>query len=161
MNERASFICPQCGHKNDEGTKYCLLCGSLLQPVLQSEIREQTVRRQSGPSPFGQGSMRKVCGNCKKTYIEGDRYCRFCGAPMGTPAYIPEQFACIYGPMPVKRIHTCQSCGYTWDTMQMIDNERFCPICGGRAPATEQDEDAPSEYEDFDLINDPESPILP
>ena len=27
--------------------------------------------------------MRKVCANCKENYINGDKYCRYCGAPMG------------------------------------------------------------------------------
>ena len=39
---------------------------------------------------------RKVCENCHECYIEGDKYCRFCGAPMGEPYYIDEDFACIY-----------------------------------------------------------------
>ena len=81
---------------------------------------------------------RRVCANCKNTYIEGDSYCRFCGAPMGKPDYIEEEFACIYGPPPVKRKHKCAKCGYTWSTEQMIDNERWCPKCGGPAPVSER-----------------------
>ena len=54
--------------------------------------------------------MRKVCANCGENYINGDKYCRYCGAPMGKPAYIEEDFACIYGPPPVKRTHTCAKC---------------------------------------------------
>ena len=80
---------------------------------------------------------RKVCANCKGEYIEGDKYCRFCGAPMGSPIFIEEDFACIYGPMPVDRTHKCEKCGRTWKTCLMIDNERFCPVCGGSAPASE------------------------
>ena len=79
---------------------------------------------------------RKVCANCKSTYIEGDKYCRYCGAPMGKPAYIPEDFACIYGPPPVTRTHTCEKCGFTWKTCLMIDDERFCPKCGGVTKVT-------------------------
>ena len=33
---------------------------------------------------------RKVCANCKNTYIESDKYCRYCGAPMGKPEFIPD-----------------------------------------------------------------------
>ena len=80
-------------------------------------------------------NKRRVCGNCSNTYIEGDKYCRFCGARMGNPKYIDEEFACIYGPPPVKRVHTCKKCGYTWETCQMIDRECWCPECGGPAPA--------------------------
>ena len=79
----------------------------------------------------------RVCANCRSTYYEGDKYCRFCGAKMGKPDYIYEDFACIYGPPPMRRVHKCASCGYTWETNQIIDSERFCPECGGNAPATE------------------------
>ena len=78
--------------------------------------------------------MRKVCANCKNTYIEGDKYCRYCGAKMGKPAFIPDNMACIYGPPPITRVHKCEKCGYTWTTNQMIDKERYCPKCGGSAP---------------------------
>ena len=82
-------------------------------------------------------NMRKVCANCRENYIDGDRYCRFCGAPMGTPDYIEMDFARIYGPPPVKRMHTCRTCGYRWTTVKMLDRERWCPRCGGPAPAVE------------------------
>ena len=78
--------------------------------------------------------MRKVCENCHECYIEGDKYCRFCGAPMGEPYYIDEDFACIYGPAPMRRLHKCGTCGYAWETDYMVDDERFCPKCGGSAP---------------------------
>jgi len=78
--------------------------------------------------------LQKVCANCKKPYRSEDKYCRYCGAPMGKPDYIEESFACIYGPMPVKRTHTCEKCGYTWETQMMIDREKWCPQCGGLAP---------------------------
>ena len=80
-------------------------------------------------------NMRKICANCKSGYIEGDRYCRFCGAPMGTPEFVEENFATIYGPPPVKRTHHCIKCGFTWETWEMIDYENYCPQCGGEAPA--------------------------
>ena len=91
-------------------------------------------------------SMIPVCANCKEIYIDGDRYCRYCGAPLGQPAYIPEDFACIYGPEPVEREHYCSRCGYTWITTQMIDKENYCPKCGGYAPGRCLD---PSEEEDL------------
>ena len=77
---------------------------------------------------------RKVCANCKNSYREGDKYCRYCGAPLGTPEFIDEDFACIYGPPPVERAHKCAKCGFTWTTTLMIDNEKWCPKCGGEAP---------------------------
>ena len=79
----------------------------------------------------------KVCANCRSGYIEGDRFCRFCGAKMGKAEFIEEDIGCIYGPPPMRRVHVCEKCGYTWETNQMIDNSRFCPECGGRAPAPE------------------------
>jgi len=85
-------------------------------------------------------SKRRVCANCKQSYIEGDKYCRFCGAPMGRPEYIDEDFACIYGPPPIKRVHTCVKCGHQWTTAAMLDRQRFCPQCGGEAPAVAAEE---------------------
>lgn len=77
---------------------------------------------------------RKVCANCKQTYIDGDKYCRFCGAPMGKPEFIEEDFAMIYGPEPTERLHRCEKCGYEWKTDEMVDRQRCCPKCGGPAP---------------------------
>lgn len=85
--------------------------------------------------------QRKVCANCKNDYIEGDRYCRFCGAPMGKPEFIEDDFACIYGPEPTERLHICSNCGYQWITNQMVDKECRCPKCGGEAPVVEDDDD--------------------
>ncbi len=82
---------------------------------------------------------RAVCANCKQTYIDGDKYCRYCGAPMGTPDYIDETIACLYGPPPVKRTHACEKCGFSWETNLMLDRERWCPKCGGAAPVASCD----------------------
>jgi rubrerythrin len=53
---------------------------------------------------------------------------------MGKPDFIEEDFACIYGPPPVTRVHKCKKCGYSWETSLMIDDEKWCPECGGEAP---------------------------
>ena len=74
-----------------------------------------------------------VCANCHNPYNAEDKYCRYCGAPMGTPVYIDDDFACIYGPELLTRIHKCQKCGYTWKRTLMQDREAFCPRCGGSA----------------------------
>lgn len=89
---------------------------------------------------FGMGNIKKeaVCPCCGKEWIEDDRYCRYCGAKKDNPKYIYPDFACIYGPAPVKRTHRCESCGYEWTTCLMIDNEAFCPKCGGSAPLKAQ-----------------------
>ena len=80
---------------------------------------------------------RAVCANCHNKYVENDKFCRFCGAPMGTPFFIEEKIACIYGPMPIKRKHTCEKCGFVWETHSMVDRAAWCPQCGGSAPAVE------------------------
>ena len=96
--------------------------------------------------------MIKVCGNCKEDYIEGDRYCRFCGAPLGSPEYIQDSVACIYGPCPEKRTHTCNKCGFTWETYEMVDKQNWCPNCGGEAPAKEKKREIPSHLQSIRLF---------
>lgn len=86
------------------------------------------------------GEKRRVCANCGSSYIESDKYCRYCGAPNGSPKFINDEFPCIYGPPPVNRVHKCKKCGFTWKTCLMIDDERYCPECGGPAPATSEEE---------------------
>ncbi len=83
------------------------------------------------------------CGNCHARLREGDRYCRICGTRAGEGKFEPYQqvMQCIYGPMPLKRIHRCQSCGYSWSTCAMIDDENYCPKCGGNAPSEVDDRD--------------------
>lgn len=84
---------------------------------------------------------RTRCGNCHAPLAEGDRYCRKCGTKAGEGAFEPYQqiMQCIYGPMPVNRTHVCEKCGYTWTTCLMIDNQKYCPVCGSEAAC---DEDA-------------------
>lgn len=90
-----------------------------------SEIR----KRATPPTP--------VCANCKNFYIKGDKYCRFCGAPMGTPDYIreAERHSTVYGPM-ARRDHKCEKCGYAWTKTSMSDREFFCPQCGSKVSIT-------------------------
>lgn len=81
------------------------------------------------------------CGNCHAE-LNGDKYCRICGTKAGEGAYEPYQdlMECIYGPMPVNRKHVCTNCGYSWTTCFMVDDQKYCPKCGGSAPY-EEDED--------------------
>lgn len=83
---------------------------------------------------------KKVCANCGNDYMEGDKYCRYCGAPMGKAEYIEDELQMIYGPPPMKRVHTCDKCGYSWETEKMLDWERYCPKCGGPAPVTAEED---------------------
>ena len=78
----------------------------------------------------------KYCSNCHKAVANEDKYCRFCGVSTFDTDYEPSfnSMACIYGPPPVKRIHKCEDCGYTWETFRMLDREKHCPLCGGNAP---------------------------
>ncbi len=45
-----------------------------------------------------------ICRNCSHEYTEGDRYCRYCGAPLGEPWKVQEVFEDIYGPEPTDRL---------------------------------------------------------
>lgn len=74
------------------------------------------------------------CGNCHSMLSEEDKYCCCCGTKRGEGKFEPYKniMQCIYGPMPRKRVHECTLCNYTWDTMSMIDNQKFCPECGAR-----------------------------
>ena len=75
-------------------------------------------------------NLAKVCRNCSSSWHDGDRFCRYCGAPMDQPGYMIREFACIYGPRPVVRVHRCMKCRFRWQTELMIDEEKFCPRCG-------------------------------
>ncbi len=76
------------------------------------------------------GEKEKVCRNCRNTWREGDKYCRYCGAPLDYPDYKIREFYTIYGPMPVRRRHSCNNCGFAWTTKMMVDDEDYCPKCG-------------------------------
>ena len=80
----------------------------------------------------------KICGNCRKIIGE-DKFCRYCGAEAVKTNYAPENevISVVYGPPPTEREHICSSCGYTWKNWVMIDNERYCPKCGGNVISQE------------------------
>ena len=79
------------------------------------------------------------CGNCHELMDESDNFCKYCGTRRGGGSFKPYKniMTCIYGPQPRKRFHICSKCGNSWETMLMVDNEKFCPICGGNAKTTE------------------------
>ena len=86
-----------------------------------------------------------ICFNCH-AHIGKEKYCRWCGTKAGEGKFEPFQdlskYQCIYGPMPVERTHTCEQCGFEWTTCSMIDEQEYCPKCGGSAPGIEEyDED--------------------
>lgn len=78
------------------------------------------------------------CGHCHE-YIGEDRYCRYCGTKRGQGEYKPylDVIQCIYGPMPIKRTHECSKCGNVYTVALMVDNENYCPLCGGETFVTE------------------------
>ena len=72
------------------------------------------------------------CGNCHSHLNLKDKYCRYCGTPVGEGAFEPykNETYCVYGP-PVKELWCCPDCGYKWRSVVMGgDHAKFCPICG-------------------------------
>ena len=61
-----------------------------------------------------------TCANCHQTLLEGEKYCRYCGTERGDEKFEPYRniMQCIYGPMPVKRVHKCTKCKKKWKTMR-------------------------------------------
>ena len=88
--------------------------------MFESRENEESVRTE------------KICGNCKNEWRDGDKYCRYCGAPMDHPEYRVKGFYPLYGPGLVRRRHSCRKCGYTWETVAMVHEEKYCPECGAR-----------------------------
>lgn len=89
------------------------------------------------------------CGNCHEPLRQNDKFCRYCGTRRGDGAFAPYKnvMECIYGPPPVERRHVCGNCGYSWTTMLMIDDQKYCPRCGGNADCREQDREEPVKEE--------------
>lgn len=83
---------------------------------------------------------KKYCSNCNKLVCEQDKFCKYCGVSVNATDYKPnlESMAQIYGPAPRKRTHLCEICGYSWTTFLMRDNEKYCPLCGGNAPISNE-----------------------
>ena len=102
-------FCPECEKKLEKNAERCYSCGWV-------------------------SNKRPVCANCRSAYRKNDKYCRYCGAPHGTPIYIDDRFAMIYGP-PFSVVHECKICGYTWENGGLgADTQMWCPECGGEAP---------------------------
>lgn len=85
--------------------------------------------------------QRRACANCMNVTTEDDLYCRYCGCIFSGKPYNPREnlwaTACIYGPAPVKRVHSC-SCGFSWTTFDMIVKEKYCPRCGNKCTITDE-----------------------
>lgn len=85
------------------------------------------------------------CGNCHEFLEKEDRFCRYCGTRRGEGEFEPylNLFECVYGPKPVRRKHRCTQCGNEWMTCLMIDDEKYCPLCGGKAELVWEDSKSP------------------
>ena len=105
-------ICPRCGQKLGIADRVCKGCGA--QPE------------------FFSSDYQNRCGNCAEYIGTEDQYCRYCGTKRGEGSFKPyyNEPQCVYGPPPVKRIHSCTKCGFEWSTSVMIDRQRYCPKCG-------------------------------
>lgn len=81
---------------------------------------------------------KKACSNCNNTYFKGDKYCRYCGAPMGSPVFITDYYTILYGPKPPKlKIFRCTKCDYTWNEHLFENEVRFCRECGSKTELLE------------------------
>jgi len=150
---RSLHSCPKCGNKiSNKENLFCGFCGCNLEQELMNAKQCPecgSILRDNGfDSPQCEvcgyielsTDYEGRCGNCHKSLNDDDKYCRYCGTKRGEGAFKPYQnvMYCIYGPMPVKRTHKCKKCGNTWETMLMIDNEDFCPICGSKTKVYEE-----------------------
>ena len=114
--------CPKCGMFIFPFARKCLRCETKIKYLTKTD--------------------KDHCGNCHKP-LGNDDYCRYCGTRRGEGKFDPyfNEPQCIYGPPPISRLHTCNECGYEWETNTMIDRQRYCPRCGGSCKITEQEDD--------------------
>ena len=111
--------------KHEQRIGVCERCGGV---VRRDDYLCESCRHERWETRYDKDQ----CGNCQSYLERGDKYCRMCGTKVGEGAFEPWQnfMECIYGPMPVERTHRCSVCGYTWKTLMMIDQQRYCPKCG-------------------------------
>lgn len=116
VNGISAESCFYCGERISCANRYCTKCGNR--------------------NPNWKQPTRFQCGNCHNRINAEDKYCRICGSQEKEGVYEPENnlMQCIYGPMPEEREHVCEVCGYSWVTLLMVDSQKYCPQCGGKAP---------------------------
>ena len=104
---------------------------------------DQTPKNEPKPEEYSTDYHNR-CGHCHE-YIGEDRYCRYCGTKRGQGEYKPylDVIQCIYGPMPIERTHKCQKCGNSYTVALMVDNENYCPLCGGETTVESNEWDNP------------------
>ena len=87
--ERAGRTCPQCGHENPEGTKFCQECGGKLgaagtpcpscnamNPAGTKFCQECGAKLEAEPAPT-------ICPACGQENPPGTRFCGGCGEKLG------------------------------------------------------------------------------
>ncbi len=131
VEPNGSHFCFRCGCALAENSLACPSCGVRRNQNEGIEYKPSF----SGGYPHLSIDYENRCENCHSPLNQGDRYCRICGTKRGEGPFEPYEnvTVCIYGPMPVKCVHRCERCGYKWSTVLMVDDERYCPRCGGKA----------------------------
>ena len=83
-------------------------------------------------------SSMKTCANCKEPWVDGNKYCLFCGAPYKQVNYIRPDHPCIYGPPPappqkglLRNLKTA--------LRKLFGNNRFDPKLPAERPKTSID----------------------
>ena len=119
---KIEHTCPNCQGYLDDGDEFCKKCGAR--------------------NPQWNTLHKDKCPKCLFMLTEpSDKYCRLCGAYVVEGTYNPmisEWAYGTFGPVDfptVEKKHICYRCGFTYYTSQLHDEYRFCPQCGGRAPA--------------------------
>lgn len=80
----AGRTCPQCGHQNPEGTKFCQECGSKLGvqnicPSCGAENAPGVKFCQECGAKLQQGEASAICPSCGMENPPGTRFCGGCG----------------------------------------------------------------------------------
>lgn len=130
--------CKNCGASIHPSDKYCPRCGTAFgREQYWPNLRNVLPRVYGPPKIKSTETKSKRCKNCDARMDSEDKYCTKCGVIYGKGSYSPDEWGIcvseVYGPPPRKRVHKCESCNYTWNSFDMIDNVHYCPRCGGNA----------------------------
>ena len=86
------YICLYGNSNSNQAPKGYVMGSDPFTEMLQAPPKRNEVVMGSDPIT--------ICRNCSHEYTEGDTYCRYCGAPLGEPWKVREDFEVIYGPEP-------------------------------------------------------------
>ncbi|MFX0068112.1 MAG: zinc-ribbon domain-containing protein [Promethearchaeota archaeon] len=81
LREYSSRRCPKCGTMNDAYSKFCLHCGTQIQPDTFKPPTRPSRRRvlRPPPEPFPKIEGGKTCDNCNTSNPPEARFCIKCG----------------------------------------------------------------------------------